>query len=273
MTRKHFFALILMSLQTVLAYAQCPYENNAFIPGEKLTYDLYFNWKFIWVKAGSAHYSIKSVEYDGQESLRSDLIFLSNKRCSAIFPMKDTLVSITSPDLVPKYFRKGSAEGSRYTVNEVWYDFVDGKNVLKQKYLNRHGVWSEKSYESQECNFDMLSILSVARTFDTSQYEDGHRIYFPMASGRKVEMQTLVFRGREKFEANDGVTYRCLVFSLLDQESKKKEKELLRFYITDDLNHLPVRIDFYLKFGSAKAFYVKGENLRNPQTSIVKKKR
>lgn len=265
--------LIILTFKSLLALAQCPYENNAFIAGEKLTYDLYFNWKFIWVKAGSAHYSIKSVMYDDQEALRSDLIFLSNKRCSAIFPMRDTLISITSPQLVPKYFRKGSAEGRRYTVDEVWYDFVDGKNVLKQKYLNRHGKWSETSFESSECNFDMLSILSVARTFDTSQYEEGHRIHFPMASGKSVEMQTLVYRGKENFEANDDVTYRCLVFSLLDQESKKKEKELLRFYVTDDMNHLPVRIDFYLKFGTAKAYYVKGENLRNYQTSIIKKKR
>ena len=68
----------------------------------------------------------------------------------------------------------------------------------------------------------------------------------------------------------EGFTYRCLVFSLLDYESKK-EKELLRFYITDDLNHLPVRIDFYLRFGVAKAYYVNGKGLKNEQTSIVKK--
>jgi hypothetical protein len=90
-----------------------------------------------------------------------------------------------------------------------------------------------------------------------------------MATGKKVEEQVLVYKGKEEFEANVGVTYRCLVFTLLDYEEKKKEKELLRFYITDDANHLPVRIDFFLKFGTAKAFYVSGKGLRNKQTSII----
>ena len=44
----------------------------------------------------------------------------------------------------------------------------------------------------------------------------------------------------------------------------------MRFYITDDKNHLPVRLDLNLRFGTAKAYLrsVKGE--RNPQTSIVR---
>ena len=30
--------------------AQCGIENTAFKSGEFLSYDLYFNWKFVWVK-------------------------------------------------------------------------------------------------------------------------------------------------------------------------------------------------------------------------------
>jgi hypothetical protein len=100
----------------------------------------------------------------------------------------------------------------------------------------------------------MLSILSLARTFNTADYRVGQRIHFPMATGKKVEQQTLVYRGKEDFEANDNNIYRCLVFSLLDYEVQGKDKELLRFYVTDDTRHIPVRIDFYLRFGTAKAF-------------------
>ena len=34
--------------------AQCPAENNAFKGGEQLDYEMYFNWKFVWVKAGTS---------------------------------------------------------------------------------------------------------------------------------------------------------------------------------------------------------------------------
>ncbi|MGN1229938.1 MAG: DUF3108 domain-containing protein, partial [Prevotella sp.] len=55
MNRK-FFAILLVALlgMTSQAKAQCGIENTAFGSGEFLTYDLYFNWKFVWVKVGTA---------------------------------------------------------------------------------------------------------------------------------------------------------------------------------------------------------------------------
>ena len=47
---------------------------------------------------------------------------------------------------------------------------------------------------------------------------------------------------------------------------------VVTFYITDDLNHLPVRLDMYLNFGSAKAFLSDIKGNRYPLTSIVKTK-
>ena len=43
------------------------------------------------------------------------------------------------------------------------------------------------------------------------------------------------------------------------------------FYVTDDRNHLPVRLDMHLNFGSAKAFLKSVSGYRHPQTSIVTK--
>ena len=263
-------ALFMLSISQ--AQAQCTRENKAFQAGETLTYDLYFNWKFIWVKAGTANYSVKKTTYKGQESLRTDLLFQGSKRLNAVFPMKDTLISQMTPELVPLYFRKGALEGKRYTVDEVWYSYPNGKSHVEQHFLTHEGELLKTQHETDDCNYDMLSILNVARSFDPTNYKVGQRIHFPMATGKRVEEQTLVYRGKEDFEANDDVTYRCLVFSLLDYDVKDKDKEMLRFYVTDDQNHLPVRIDFYLRFGTAKAFYKSGKGLKNPQTSIVKKK-
>ena len=252
--RKLALLLLADSAASIGICAQCPRENTAFKAGETLTYDLYFNWKFIWVKCGAAHYTMRAATYQGQPALRNDLLFTSNKRCDLLFAMRDTLISYITPQLVPLYFRKGALEGKHYTVDEVWYTYPNGRSHVKQHFLNRHGQWSEHHHESDECNYDMLSILSLVRTFNTADYRVGQRIHFPMATGKKVEQQTLVYRGKEDFEANDNNIYRCLVFSLLDYEVQGKDKELLRFYVTDDTRHIPVRIDFYLRFGTAKAF-------------------
>ena len=125
-------------------------------------------------------------------------------------------------------------------------------------------------YNDSRCIFDMLSILAQARSYDPADYKVGDKIHFPMATGRRVEEQTLIYRGKEEVEANDGVTYNCLVFSFVEYD-KGKEKEVITFFISDDPNHLPIRLDMYLNFGSAKAFLKDVHGNRYPLASAKKK--
>ena len=48
------YIICLLAMTAVSASAQCTFRNTAFSSGEYLTYNLYYNWKFIWVKAGTA---------------------------------------------------------------------------------------------------------------------------------------------------------------------------------------------------------------------------
>ena len=161
-------------------------------------------------------------------------------------------------------------EGDRYTVDEVWFSYKNGKCIADQRRMRRERDTVKSKDQSDECIFDMLSILMRARSFDVSDYKVGDKILFDMATGTKVEQQTLIYRGRKNFKAENGVKYRCLVFSLVEYK-KGKEKEVITFYVTDDKNHLPVRLDLYLNFGSAKAFLREIKGNRHPLTSIIEK--
>ena len=50
------------------AGAQCAAKNEAIQAGEQLTYDLKFNWKFIWVDAGQAKMDMQAITYNGKPS-------------------------------------------------------------------------------------------------------------------------------------------------------------------------------------------------------------
>ena len=50
---KKLIISLVIALAAVAAQAQCTYKNTAFKSGEFLTYNLYYNWQFIWVKARS----------------------------------------------------------------------------------------------------------------------------------------------------------------------------------------------------------------------------
>ncbi len=270
---KVVFVCILLALSVAgsRTYAQCESKNDAFQSGETLIYDLYFNWKFIWLKAGTAKMSTVSVDFLSQPCYSTRLLAISNKRVDNFFRMRDTLNSIYTEKLEPLYFRKAAEEGRRYTVDEAYFTYRDGYCFVNQKRTYKDGRVVLSEEVSNHCIYDMLSILATARSFNPEHYKEGDRIFFPMATGKKVEEQILIYRGKKDFEANNKVTYRCLVFSLVEMKGDK-EKEVITFYITDDKNHLPVRLDMFLNFGSAKAFLKNATGIRHPQASIIKNK-
>lgn len=274
--QKRVFALLLVGLISLIALqpaqAQCTAKNEAFKSGEHVMYDLYFNWKFIWKKVGFASLTVNSTTYHSQPAYRFNLLSVGSKKTDFFFKMRDTLTCYVSDKLEPLYFRKAAEEGKRYTVDEAWFTYKDGVSNIKQKrtWLEPVRAPEEMEYSDSRCVFDMLSILAQARSFDSKDYKIGEKILFPMATGRKVEEQTLIYRGKENIEANNDTTYRCLVFSFVEYK-KGKEKEVITFFVSDDKNHLPIRLDMYLNFGSAKAYLKSVRGNRYPLTSIVDK--
>lgn len=249
-------------------YAQCGAVNNAIQSGERLDYKLKFNWGIIWINVGWASMTVNDTICDGEPCLRTDLESYTNKRADSFFKMRDTLTSITSANLEPRFFRKAAEEGSHYTVDEAHFSYSEGKCIVDQ-WRTKKGVTREAHDVCDNCVYDMLSILAQARSYDPSDYTEGMKIHFPMATGKRVEEQTLIYRGKKTYKAENDVKYRCLVFSLVEYNSKGKEDEVITFYVTDDLNHLPVRLDLYLSFGSAKAFLTEIKGNRHPLTSII----
>lgn len=251
-------------------FGQCPVNNTAFSPGEVLNYDLYFNWKFIWIKVGSASMDISQTRYKSQTAYKCHLITKGNKRADRLFVMRDTLISIVTPEIVPLYYRKGALEGKEYRVDEVWYNYNAPYTIIDQLYKNPEGRVTTQKKRSEECLYDMLSMLLKARSFNTENYKENQKIKFLMADGDEVLQETLIYRGKKNFKMeNTGITYRCLVFSFVEYEDGEEE-EVITFYVTDDENHLPVRLDMYLNFGSAKAFLTGFKGVRNPMSSIVR---
>lgn len=270
---KKLLSLILI-LFSLSVNAQCPAENNAFQSGEQLDYEMYFNWKFVWIKAGVSCLKTDAITLpDGTDGYRTSLVATSSKRADHFFKMRDTLISDMTMRMEPRYFRKGAEEGKRYTVDEAWFTYSNGKSKANQQRLHRDGTIKTSEETMDECIYDMLSILQRARSFAPTDYKVGDKIHFQMATGRRVEEQTLIYRGKKKFEAEDDdeTVYRCLVFSLVEYDKKGKEQEVITFYVTDDKNHLPVRLDLFLNFGSAKAFLKNIKGNRHPMTSIVRK--
>ena len=265
--KNRLFLLLVVVLLAVPAAAIKIKAKPSYKAGETLECVFYFNWKFVWVKAGGAKLIIRDTIYNGQKAQYMSLLSSTNEKADAFFRMRDTLTTIYLPgeEVRPLYYRKFSEQGKRKYLNEVHYNYLpSGKVAVSQHYARTDRT---PVYRTDTCDagvFDMMSMLAYARNFDFSSIKPGLRISYPIATGRRVEEQRLIYRGKEKVKANDGLTYNCLKISLVELDDKNKEKTIVNFFVTDDENHLPILLDLALNFGTAKARLSKKTGLMYP---------
>ncbi|GAB6983334.1 DUF3108 domain-containing protein [Prevotella dentasini] len=268
---RHFkiYLIALLTFFSIGMAAQCTFRNTAFGSGEYLTYNLYYNWKFIWVKAGTASWYTISSTYRGIPAYRASLTTRGNGKLDDYFVLRDTLLCYDSKQMAPLYFRKGAREGKRYTVDEVFYSYPNGKCHVRQHRIDNDGKhqWQEHTYE--DCVYDMMSIFLRARSFNPESWKKGQVVNFPIVDGNSKNPARIVYNGKTNIKADNGCRYRCLELSYLEYE-KGKWRNVASFYVTDDQNHIPIRLDMRLKFGSAKAYLVSMKGISNKITSQLK---
>jgi hypothetical protein len=264
------FVICQLSFSVSAHAQQCGIENTAFKSGERLTYDLHFNWKFVWFKVGQATMNTDLTTFEGKKAWRSSLVTGGNKKLDKFFTMRDTLLSYCDENLSPLYFRKGAREGKRYYVDELWYTYPNNTCKLRMHRIDADGEEHWKNAHYKNCIYDMMSIFLRARNFTADGMKKGDIISLPISDAKRLSNSWLQFRGRETFKVEDTKEkFNCLVFSFFEREDGKN-RELIRFYVTDDKNHIPVRLDLNLNFGSAKAFLKNYKGVRSEMTSKIK---
>jgi hypothetical protein len=129
---------------------------------------------------------------------------------------------------------------------------------------NKHLATSnEKAYTIPKCTQDVLSAIFFARNIDYSKYEPGDKIPFNMFLDDKVYSLYIKFVGKEKVVTKMGVFNAIKIVPLLIEGTIFKGGEKMTVWVTDDENHLPLRIESPILAGSIKVDLIDFENLRN----------
>jgi len=250
MRRVLFILLLTISL---LITSQADALSRAFNDREVITYQLYFNWKFVWIKAGTATMTTQPSTYKGKNVFRTSLVTQTSRKIDRFFVMRDTITSFCDLDLSPLYYRKGAREGKRYYVDEVWYTNSGNKTLATMRHLAADGEVTAEKHTYDRNVSDMINSFMRIRSMDVSSWTKGHSETVYIAGGSKLTTARLVFNGRKTVKGDDNKKYRCLVISYNEKENGKW-KEIVKFYVTDDYRHIPIRLDLNLRFGTAKAF-------------------
>lgn len=249
-----FVSVMLFAFQSLEAQNTIIKTAPAFKSGETLNCNLYFNWKFVWVRAGNASLIIRDTLFNGEKAMSMSLLSSTNSRADKFFKMRDTLTTVFTHDMRPIYFRKASEEGKRYYLNQVWYDYSNPDSIkIDQSYRRDKEAIKTRTDNSAIPVYDMMSLLAYARTIDFSSMKVGQRLSFPVATGKRIEPQYLIYRGKCVMENDKDVEYNCITVSLVEYDKKGREQTIINFHVTDDENKLPILLDLTLNFGSAKA--------------------
>ncbi len=259
---KIYFLLgfILLSFTNSVSHEFCGTKNTSFKDDESISYTVYYSVIGIYVNAGTATFTT-NVEKMGTKTVYHVIgSGTSNPSYDWIFKVRDTYESfIDTATLKPQKFIRKVDEGS-FKINE---------NVVFNNANNTAS--SEKGIvKIPECVQDVLSSIYYARNIDYNKYKPEDKIPLTMFLDNEVYNLYIKYLGKETIKTRYGKFNAIKFKPLLVKGTLFKGGENMTVWVSDDANHIPLRIESPIVVGSVKVDMMDYKNLRNPFTSLLK---
>jgi hypothetical protein len=253
-----------------VGYTQCDIENHAFLPGEKITYNVVYNWGFIWVNAGIVDFSVYAKQYKGKSVYHLDSQGTSLKSYDWMFKVRDRFQSYADREnLNPIWFERNTYEGG-YKAYEN-YVFARDKSKIYSATETSNRSYKRDTLALKPCVFDVVTAVYYCRNLDFEKYVINQKIPLKLIIDNEIHEVYLRYLGKEVIETRDKKTYRCIKFTamLVDGTIFKGGEDMI-IWVTDDRNRIPVLVEAKILIGSVKALLNDTRNLRYPVSSLVK---
>ncbi len=257
--KKLYFIIALASIGSYSLLAQSTaIQNHAFQPKEKISYNVYYSVIGIYVKAGTATFTTSN------EKMRDEDVFhvvgegSTNPRYDWIYKVRDRYESyFSTTDLKPVKFVRNINEGTYKKYEEVTFNHQTNTAITK------NGV-----YQVPENVQDVVSSMYYMRTINYDQYKAGDKIPFTMFLKDKVYSMYIHYMGKETVKTRHGKFNAIKLKPLLLKGSVFEGGEKMTIWVTDDANHIPVRVESPIVVGSVKMDLMHYDNLKNPLTAL-----
>ena len=274
--RKPFFSLAVSCTLIAAAGAQvqspglplkdsnefCGIRNSAFQTGETITYKAYYAVAEVYLAGGEAVLNIKKEELNGNGVYHIIATGRSNGFLDHIFKVRDRYQSyIDTGTLKPYKFIRDIHEGGFKKFQSV--DFIRSANTA----VTAAGVFSVPP-----CVQDALSAIYCARNIDISKYHKDDKIPFSMFLDDQVYNMYIRYMGKETITTRYGTFRTIKVKPLLIKGALFEGGEKMTVWVSDDANHIPLRVESPVSVGKIYADMVQYQNLRYPLSSLVSKR-
>ncbi len=257
------FTLLIISLQ---ASAQCLPQEQTYIAGEEIWYDVKYNWSFIWVDAGEVVFAVEDAKWEGLDAFWFKGYGRSMPKWDWIYKVRDSFDAIgTKGQLAPQFFSRKTIEGGYSVDNE--YRYSSKNNTINASLYNSKAdkiTIKEVPYEG--CIWDVLSAIYYARNLDYNGMKPNQKIPFNLIVDGKINNLFVRYLGKEILEMPSGKKYKTIKFSALLVEGTIFDGgEDMTVWVTDDKNKIPLKVEAKIQVGWIKAFLTKTKGLKYPE--------
>lgn len=267
---KIIISILLIFLLVGIGKTQCPIETQAFKYGEKLTYEVTYNWGIVWVKAGKVTFETDTKRIKNKTYFLFNGIGRSYSFYDWFYKVRDNYTSYTDPEtLLPLEFQRNTSEGN-YKVNNSYF-FDRESKIIISKIENSNKISTTDTLNLEPCIFDVLSAVYYTRSIDFSTKMPRDTVIINIIIDGGFYNIPITYLGKGVIQNRDGSTYRCIKFSakLVAGTIFKAGKEIY-VYVTDDKNKIPIMVEASILVGSVKAYLLEYQGLKYKLTSLIK---
>lgn len=260
------FILLCVGMLSLTAFKILPplreVDNEAFSGGEFMKFYVHYGI----IPAGYVTVEVKPTlsKIKGRECYHIVGKGYTSSSYDWVYKIRDRYETFLDKEAMVSWrFLRSIEEGDFKSYTETHFDHNTGKAfyVDEQKKVSTYTVPSNIQ--------DVISAFYFARTYDRTKLKVGDKIPMTNFLDRKVFNLQAQLLKREKISVG-GKTYNSLKFKLLvDDAGMITDGSKIEFWISDDENKIPLRLETQLAIGSIKADLMETQNLKNPMASLV----
>jgi hypothetical protein len=237
----------------------CDIKNKAFSAGENVKMIVYYNAMGAYIAAGEASFTTTLEYFNGKPVYHmvgdgKTYSFFDN-----FFKVRDRYESfVDTSSMIPYKFIRKVEEGGYKIYNNVTF------NQSANTAVSTNGV-----FKITDCMQDVVSSVYYARNIDFDKYKPGDKIPFDMFLDDQIYHLYIRYMGKEKVKTKYGKFNAIKIVPLLIKGTIFEGGEKMTAWISDDPNHLLLRVESPILIGSIKVDMMGYKNLRYPLKSLI----
>jgi len=240
----------------------CGTRNISFSVGEEVAFTVYYAVAGIYVNAGTATFTSTLETISNRPVFHVTGEGKTNSSYDWIYKVRDKYETyIDTATLQPLKFIRNVNEGG----------YKKYQNITFNKSANT-AITTDGVFKVPECVQDVVSAMYYARNIDFSKLRPDDRIPFSMFLDNQVYNMYIRYVGKETIKTRYGKFNAIKIKPLLLKGEIFDGGENMTVWVTDDPNHIPVRMESPLVVGKIKIDMMSHVNLRHPLSSLLRKK-